>query len=189
MVRAAAHEGKPVLDPVRQPEAEHAAVVFDELLRLVDAERQMAELERADAGDRLVLCDRRLLGEHVDPGAFRIVERHRLGNARGRIVARLAAHALGFETLADVAELGVRIDLERQLGAARLIALLELHHEVADLGRQMRPAVLPRGNRKAHDLREIVDLPLEVGGLECGVAESFDLNHCCLRLRRLRRRR
>ena len=66
-----------------------------------------------------------------------------------RIVARLAAHALGFETLADVAELGVRIDLERQLGAARLIALLELHHEIADLGRQMRPAVLPRGDRKA----------------------------------------
>ena len=82
MVRTAAHEGKPVLDPVRQPEAEHAAVVFDELLGLVDAERQMAELERADAGDRLVLCDRRLLGEHVDLGAFRVVERHGLGNTQ-----------------------------------------------------------------------------------------------------------
>ena len=70
MVRTAAHEGEPVLDPVRQPEAQHPAVVFDELLGLVDAERQMAELERADAGDRLVLCDRRLLGEHIDPVPF-----------------------------------------------------------------------------------------------------------------------
>ena len=189
MVRTAAHEGEPVLDPVRQPEAQHPAVVFDELLGLVDAERQMAELERADAGDRLVLCDRRLLGEHIDLGALRVVERHGLRNAGRGVVARLAPHALGFEALADVAELGVRIDLERQLGAARLIALLELHHEVADLGRQMRPAVLPRRDRKPHDLREIVDLPLEVGRLECGVAESFDLNHGCLRLRRDRRRR
>ena len=189
VVRAAAHEGEPVLDPVRQPEAQHAAVVFDEVLGLVDAERQMAELERADAGDRLVLGDRRLLGEHVDLGALRIVERHRLGDAGRGVVARLAAHALGFEALADVAELGVRIDLERQLGAARLIALVELHHEVADLGRQMRPAVLPRRDRKPHDLREIVDLPLEVGRLERGVAHSFDLDHGCLRLRPIGGRR
>ena len=80
--------------------------------------------------------------------------------------------------LPDVVELGVRIDLERQLGAARLIALFKLHHEVADLGRQIRAAVLPLGDRKADDLREIVDLPLEVGRLERGVAESLDLNHC-----------
>ena len=92
MVRTAAHEGEPVLDPVRQPEAEHAAVVFDELLGLVDAERQMAELERADAGDRLVLGDRRLLGEHVDLGALRILERHGLREcpARCRCATRSA---------------------------------------------------------------------------------------------------
>jgi hypothetical protein len=53
----------------------------------------------------------------------------------------------------------------------------------------MRLAVLPRSNRKAHDLREIVDLPLEVGRLKCSVAESFDLNHCSLRLRRFAARR
>jgi len=47
----------------------------------------MAELERADAGDRLVLCDQGLFGEHVDPGAFRIVERDRLGDSRGSIVS------------------------------------------------------------------------------------------------------
>ena len=75
-------------------------------------------------------------------------------------------HSFGFETLADVAELGVRIDLEGELGAARLIALVELHHEVADLGRQMRPSVLPRRDREAHDLGEIIDLPLEIGRLE-----------------------
>ena len=112
MIRTAAHEGKPVLDPIRQPETQHAAVIFDELLGVVDAERQMAELERADAGDRLVLCDQGLFGEHVDPGAFRVVERDRLGDSRSRIVPRFTAHALGFEALADVAELGVRIDLE-----------------------------------------------------------------------------
>ena len=71
-----------------------------------------------------------------------------------------------------------------KLGAARLIALVELHDEVADLGRQMHPAVLPRRDREAHDLGEIVDLPLEVGRLEGGVAESLDLDHCCLRLGR-----
>ena len=104
----------------------------------------MAELERADAGDRLVLGDRRLLGEHLDRGALGILERHELPNARRGIVALFAAHALGLETLADVGEVGVRIDLERKPGAARLAALLELHHEVADLGGQMHAAVLAR---------------------------------------------
>ncbi len=184
MVGTATHEGEPVLDPVRQPEAEHTAVVFDELLGLRDAERQMAELERADAGDRLVLGDRGLLGEHVDLGALRVLERHGLGDARSGVVAGFAAHALGFEALADVAELNVRIDLEGELGAACLIALVELHHEIADLGRQMRPAVLPRRDGEADDLSEIVDLPLEIGRLEGGVAESFNLDHCCLRLGR-----
>ena len=104
----------------------------------------MAELERADAGDRLVPGDRRLLGEHLDLGALRILEHDRLGNAGRGVVALVALDALGFETLADVGELGVRIDLERQLGAARLIALLHLHHEVADLGGQVHVAVLRR---------------------------------------------
>ena len=184
MVGTAAHEGEPILDPVRQPEAEHAAIVFDEFLGLRDAERQMAELERADAGDRLVLGDRGLFGEHVDLGPLRVLERHRLRNARRGVVAGFATHSFGFETLADVAELGVRIDLEGELGAARLIALIELHHEIADLGRQMGPAVLPRRDRKPHDLGEIIDLPLEIGRLEGGVAEPFSLDHCCLRLGR-----
>ena len=113
---------------------------------------------------------------------FGILEGHGLRNARRGVVAGFAAHALGFETLADVAELGVRIDLEGELGAARLIALVELHHEVADLGRQMHAAVLARRDGEPDDLGEIVDLPFEVGRLEGGVAESLGLDHCCLRL-------
>ena len=107
-----------------------------------------------------------------------------MGTPGRGVVAGFAAHALGFEALADVGELGVGIDLEGKLGAARLIALVELHHEVADLGRQMHAAVLPRRDREPDDLGEIIDLPLKVGRLEGGVAESLSLDHCGLRLGR-----
>ena len=44
--------------------------------------------------------------------------------------------------LADVVEFGVRRDLEREPGATRHLALLELDHEVAELGGEEGAAVL-----------------------------------------------
>jgi hypothetical protein len=144
----------------------------------VDDKGEMAELERPDAGHGGLLAgDRGLLGIDLDGGALRVLERHRLRNAGAGVVARLAAHAFGLDALADVVELGARRDLEGEPRAARHIALLELDREIAHLGREVRAAVLPLRQDQSDDLREIVDLPVEVRCFEGRVADPLDVNH------------
>ncbi len=138
----------------------------------------MAELERADAGHGGLLAgDRGLLGVDLDGGALRVLERHDLGDAGAGVVARLAAHALGLDALADVVELGTGRNLEREPRAARHLALLELDREIADLGREIGTAVLPLGQHQPDDLREIVDLPVDIRRLEGRVADPLDVDH------------
>src|SRR5580704_3802786 len=93
----------------------------------------------------------------------------------------MAAQALRFDAAADVVEVGVRRNLERQSGAARMLAIFELDHEVAVLGREVGAAVFPLGQDQAGDFREIGDLALEVGSLEGDVAEALGLDHGVLR--------
>ena len=65
------------------------------------------------------------------------------------------------------------VDLERQPRATRLIALFELHDQIAELGREIGAAVLPLRQHQPGDLSEIVDLPLDVGRLEGRVANRL----------------
>jgi hypothetical protein len=74
MVRAAAHEDEPVLDPVRYAKTKNPAVEVRELFRLRNDESQMAELDRSNSGDRPRLANRRLGGEKLTDRAFRILE-------------------------------------------------------------------------------------------------------------------
>ena len=87
VVRPAAHEDEPVLDPVRHAKSENLAVEVGILFRLRDDESQMAELDRSNAGDRLRSANRRLGGEKLADGALGILECKHLRNARRRIVA------------------------------------------------------------------------------------------------------
>ena len=141
----------------------------------------MAELDRPDAGNLLVLADRRLGGEHLAHRSLAVLERQHPGDAGTWIVARLAAQALGLDAAADVVELGVGRDLERQSRAARMVALLELDREIAQLGREEGAAVFPLRQCESGDLGEIVDLPVELGRLERRVADPLDVDHRALR--------
>ena len=86
MVRAAAHEHEPILDPVRHPKAEHAGVERGIFLRFRNHKRKMAELERPNAGHLLVLADRGLSGKHLADRSFGVFERQHPGDAGCRIV-------------------------------------------------------------------------------------------------------
>ena len=141
----------------------------------------MAELDRPDAGDLLVLADRRLSGEYLADRPLGILERQHTGYAGRWIVARLAAHALGLDAAPDVVELGVRRDLERQPRATRVITLFELHREITKLGRKKGAAVFPLGQCQTGNLSEIVDLPVDVRRLKCRMANPLDVDHGALR--------
>ena len=69
-------------------------------------------------------------------------------------------------------EVRFRRDLKCELGATRLVALLELDRELADPGRQQCAVLLARGDHQPGDLREMLDLLFEIGGLEGGVADA-----------------
>ena len=98
------------------------------------------------------------------------------------------AQALGLDAAPDVVELGLGRDLKRQSRAARVVALLELDHEITELGGEEGAAVLPLRQHQSGDLGEIVDLPIEVGRLERGVADPLDVDHGVLRARSPRHR-
>jgi hypothetical protein len=128
------------------------------------------------------LANRRLRREHFADGALGILEGKHLRNARGRIVARVTADAFRLDAAADVVEVGLRRDLECQAFAARVLAVVELNHEVAELGREVSAAVFPLRQDQAGDVREIGDLALEIGCLEGDVAEALGLDHGVLRI-------
>ena len=63
-----------------------------------------------------------------------------------------------------------------------MLAIFELDHEVAVLGREVGAAVFPFRQDQAGDFREIGDLALEVGCLEGDVAEALGLDHDVLQI-------
>jgi len=114
------------------------------------------KLQRADPATGCGLPIASLLGEDLDLGALRILEHDRLGQCRVAAVRALfALDALGVEALANVRDRRVRIDLERQLGAARLIALFIWTTRSAELARQMQMAVLFADDASPQNLGEV----------------------------------
>src|SRR5580704_18129531 len=86
MVGTATHEYEPVLNPIRHPETQNAAIEFGIVPGLRDDESKMPELDGANSGNRLRFANRRLGGEHLAYGALGIRERQHLRNPRGGIV-------------------------------------------------------------------------------------------------------
>src|SRR5207248_1559255 len=113
MIGIAAHEAEEITDPVGHTEAEHLLVEANGALDIRSEKRHVAKLERPDAGDLLVLAEITPVLEEIDAGALVIFERQHLTHARDRIVAQLAAHPVFFELARELAEIGIRRDLER----------------------------------------------------------------------------
>src|SRR5262245_6505122 len=59
----------------------------------------------------------------------------------------------------------------------RAIRLLELHHQKAGLGGKERAVLLALGEHEPRPLRPVGDLPIEVLGLEGGVADPPGPDH------------
>ena len=84
--------------------------------------------------------------------------------------------------LADVVEFGFRCNLECQSRTARVLAIFELNHQVAMLGREVGSPVFPLRQRQTGNFREIGDLAFQVGRLESDVAEALGHYHGALRI-------
>ena len=139
----------------------------------------MSELERSDARHRRVLAEIAPVLEQLDGRALVVLEREHRADAREGIVAQFALDAVFRELARNLAEVGIRRDLERELQAALLLALVELDRELADLGGEEDAVFLALGDREAEELGVIVGLPREVGGLESRVSDAFGLDHNC----------
>ena len=177
VVRPAAQEREEVLDPVGHAEAEHLRIELGDLLGVVDDEGDVAELERADADHLVMLAEIAPLREQLDGRALRVLELQHLADARDRVVAQFVGNALVVQLPAHRGEVGIRRHFERQAGALRVRALVEPDDELTDLGREKGAARLALGEHQSVHLRVVVDGPIEIGGLERGVADSSCLDH------------
>ncbi len=109
---AAAQEGEPVLDPVRDAEAEHALIEGNGLVEIGHREGDMAELERADAGHRRrasPVVHSLKISITVPLGSRKL---HRARHAGDGVAAHLAGDALGRQFTCDLREIRLRRDLE-----------------------------------------------------------------------------
>src|SRR5580700_9805708 len=74
MVGTAAHEHKPVLNPIRHAETQNATIEFGVVPGLRNDESKMPELEWPNSGNRLRFADRGLGREHLAYGPLGVLE-------------------------------------------------------------------------------------------------------------------
>src|SRR5262245_47313044 len=178
MVGIAAHEHEQILDPVGHLEAEDAFVELSDRLHVRHHEGDVAELEWGDSTDRLVRREIIPLGEELDGGALYVLECEQLLNDRDSVAAYSAINDFLGEPTADLAEIQIRRDLERQLRAARLLAPLELQHELAELGGEQGAVRLACRDDEAGNLSEMINQLIEIRRLERGVRYAPHFDHC-----------
>src|SRR5579872_5164575 len=90
MIAAAAQKGEKVAAPVRHAKTEEVAVELYQARHIGTGIGDVAELEWHHAGESVVVGGKSAVGKDFKGGAFRILERQRLADARGNVVAPLA---------------------------------------------------------------------------------------------------
>src|SRR6516164_5125163 len=177
MIRIAAHEAEEIADPVGDAKAEHPLVERHGALDVGRVEGDVSELERPDAGDMRVLGEVVPFLEQLDRRSLVVLERQHLAHAGNGIVAQLAAHAVLGQLPRQLAEVGIGRDFERQFDAVRSIRLVELDHQLPDLGGEKGALLLAFGHDQPHELPVIRDGLFQVRRLEGGVADASRLDH------------
>src|SRR6266849_376281 len=112
MIGIAAHEAEEIADPVRDAKAENFLIEANGAPDVGSEEGDMPELERADAGDLLVLAEIAPIPEQLDDRSLVVGKRQHLPDARNGIVAQLAAHPILGELARQFAEIGIGRDFE-----------------------------------------------------------------------------
>jgi hypothetical protein len=115
VVCVAAHEHEEIIDPVGDAEAQHLAVELDHRLRLRHEEGDMSDLEHAGAHHLLLVADMTPFAEQLDAGAFGILERQHLGQARNGVVTLFRRNSVLLQFAADVGEVRGGRHLECEL--------------------------------------------------------------------------
>src|SRR6516225_10568370 len=105
MIGIATHEAEEIADPVGDAKAEHLLVKADGTLDVGREKGDMPELQRADAGDLLVLAEIVPVLEQLNRRALVVLERQHLAYSRDGIVAQLAAHTVFGELARHLAEI------------------------------------------------------------------------------------
>src|SRR5215468_8686905 len=177
MIRIAAHEAEEIADPVGDAKAEHPLVERHGALDVRRVEGDVSELERPDTGDLRVLGEIAPFLEQLDRRSLVVLEGQHLAHAGNGIVAQLAAHAVLGQLPRKLAEIGIGRDFERQFDAVRSIRLVELDHQLPDLGGEKGAVLLAFGRDQSHEFPVIRDGLFQVRCLERGVADASRFDH------------
>jgi hypothetical protein len=140
----------------------------------------MSELERPNTGDLRVLAEIVPLLEQLDRRSLVVLEGEHLAHAGNGVVAQFAAYAILGELPRQFAEIGIGGNFERQLDAVRSIRLVELDHQLSDLGGEKGAILFAFGHDQSHELPVIRDGLFQVRRLERGVADASRLDHALL---------
>src|SRR5215470_6044484 len=157
VIGVAAQEDEEVADPVGHAKAQNTLIERGGLLRARHDEGDVTELQGTGAEHLFVAAEIAPFLEQLDGGALVVFEGENLSQAGNGVVALLALDAVPGEYAGKFIEVGARRDLERQLGAATVVALFELDDQLADLGGEEGAFFFARGNSETVDLRVIDD--------------------------------
>ena len=177
VIGPAAQEREEVGHPVGHTEAQHVAIELRHLLHVDDVEGDVAELERDDALLAEPLARGGALREYLELRALRVLELDQIGNRRLAVAAAIGFQPVQLELTVELAEIGERRDLERQMRAARRLAVTDHDRVVVERGGEERGLCGPVDQGKPKHVGVVGDLAADVGRLEAGVADALDADH------------
>src|SRR5215467_5645451 len=181
MVRVAAQEDKKVLDPVRYPKPQHAAVEFSQRLRVLHFAGDMTELKRPRSQYLMMGAQIVPFREQFNGGACGIVECEHLADTRDRIAQPIALHTIVCQLRCNAAEVGMRRDLKRNSLQIRRRAAFQSNGKKPGFAGQKSLTLALGMQDQSNDFRVVGDRSVEVGCLEGGVSNAACLDHDPLR--------
>ena len=122
-------------------------------------------------------CAKSVALEHFHHRTLGILERHHVGDRRLGVAAPFGPDALRRDLALEVAEIGIRRDLETEPHALRLRAAAEHHRMMVD-GRGQIDRVRVLGDEvQSQNLGVVFGLLVEIGRLIHGVRDLTDADH------------
>jgi hypothetical protein len=177
MVGAATQEGEEIPHPVADLEAQDVAVEPYGRLNVGDVECDMPKLIRRDAAPLRSRFDRLVVGEDLDAGTLRIVERQHLRDIGLTVVAAACRDSVRLDLRRVLLQVRPGSKLESKRNAPSCIAASQNHRVVVDASCQISCMAILIHKAQAHDALIVIDLGGQIGGLECGVCNAVYGNH------------
>src|SRR5436190_2490834 len=113
-----------------------------------------------------------MLAEQLDTRAVRVVEDDGVAQPRRDVATRLAGNPALFQRDGCAGEVETRVDMQRHRGAALARAAFEHDRLLAHRRREDGAIPATIHHIEADELRIMIDLALDIGGLERHMSES-----------------